>query len=104
MNKIMNSNNAQSTHSSGASAPQVLDRAATKAVRVNISMPHMLRNVAEQVVVARGYSGLSDYFQSHLRSDAAHLGIEPFSLPGPDMARLTYVPRQEPEMTCGLAG
>ena len=55
-------------------------RAPVRAVRVNISMPPTLRDVAEQVCIAKGYNGLSDYIQGYLRRDAVGLGHQQFAL------------------------
>ena len=55
-----------------------------KAVRVNVSMPHRLRDAAEWVCTVKGYSGLSDYLQAYLRRDAALLGAKQFDLAPPN--------------------
>ena len=49
-------------------------------IRVNISLPQSLRQVADAVVVQKGFVGLSDYVQAHLRQDASSIGLSRFSL------------------------
>ena len=40
-----------------------------KTVRVNISLPHRLKEVAVPVYIAKGFSGFSDYVQAYLRRE-----------------------------------
>jgi hypothetical protein len=45
-------------------------RHAFKAVRTNITLHPVLWDHAHTLVLARGYNGLSDYFQACIRRDA----------------------------------
>lgn len=55
-------------------------RRRTHSVRVNISLPPVLRDASSLVIQRKGFVGLSDYFQACLRRDAAALGMHEFDL------------------------
>ena len=46
------------------------NRHGAKAVRANITIHPVLWDHAQSLVSARGYNGLSDYFQACIRKDA----------------------------------
>jgi hypothetical protein len=50
--------------------PSVRKRAHETAIRINISLPPVLFDASQRLIKDGGYSGLSDYVQDRIRTDA----------------------------------